>query len=348
MKKIIVIFFLILFSFQASAENIAEKIKSLNELYKSGAITKDQYNKKKTQLIKGEKIKKFEGDVEGLLFILEESNTYGIKIDYNIASKQYGYKNFKEFVKDYSRVYGIPNLTEKKLKKILKETDSSVEVVKVKKIPKDFNPGSVEYHISMLGTFSKPTKYPEGMLKTIGKGSKSFDALAMNAAKKMSLIFRRTDQYNQRHPGKMLHALAYFELFYQYQLKKKKKKIETFLENWPEKKRGGKTIVTLLKFNKARKKMREALGMDLNTSTEEAMETFWALGDYLEKGKVVKKKVHPDIKKRKKLLSKYKARIADFKSKLETKKDNELYDQIYISTQRKFKLSKLKRKKLYE
>ena len=47
MKKIIVIFFLILFSFQASAENIAEKIKSLNELYKSGAITKDQYNKKK-------------------------------------------------------------------------------------------------------------------------------------------------------------------------------------------------------------------------------------------------------------------------------------------------------------
>ena len=76
----------------------------------------------------------------------------------------------------------------------------------------------------MLGTFSKPTKYPEGMLKTIGKGSKSFDALAMNAAKKMSLIFRRTDQYNQRHPGKMLHALAYFELFYQYQLKKKEKK----------------------------------------------------------------------------------------------------------------------------
>ena len=37
---------------------------------------------------------------------------------------------------------------------------------------------------------------------------------------------------------------------------------------------------------------------------EEAIETFWVLGDYLEKGKVVKQKVHPDVKIRKKLLSK--------------------------------------------
>ena len=117
------------------------------------------------------------------------------------------------------------------------------------------------------------------------------------------------------------------------------------LENWPEKKRGGKTIVTLLKFNKARKKMRESLGMNLNTSTEEAIQTFWTLGDYLEKGKVVKQKVHPDIKIRKKLLAKYKSKVKAFSSKIEQQKDDELYDQIYVPTFKKFKFSNLKRKK---
>ena len=189
------------------------------------------------------------------------------------------------------------------------------------------------------------------MEKIIGKGcsqgkTASFNCRAKKAAQKMSLIFSKTDKSHLRNPGQMFHALAYFELFYQYQLKKKKKKVERFLEKWPDKKRGGKTIVTLLKFNKARIKMREALGMDLNTSTEEAMEKFWTLGDYLQKGKIVKQKVHPDIKKRKKLLTKYKDKIRSFKSKIEQEKDNELYDQIYMPTFRKFKLSQLKRKSL--
>ena len=426
-------------------------------------------------------------DLEGLLFILEEANERGEEIDYDVASKQYGFKNFKDFVKTYSKEYEVKNLTVKQVKEFIQVADTSVEIVEsqenldklhslifnnkhfkkyqkkknsylkvfekgqidgnkldhmalaayinyekemakitkdpnlkeisrftwdwgyswgtgspkgyalsgcekevkrlklfggecilvdlaikitnshknllqprlkksnqkiakknVEQIPKDFIPVSVEDHITMLGTFSKPTSYPEGMLKELGAGAGSFNSKGINAARKMSLIFRRTDQYHQRHPGKMLHALAYFELFYQYQLKKKAKRVDNFLEHFPEKKRGGKTIVTLLKFNKARKKMREALGMDLNTSTEEAMESFWALGDYLEKGKVVKQKVHPDIKIRKKILSKYKSRVSDFKSKLENEKDNELYDKIYIPTVRKFKLSKLKRKKLYE
>ena len=90
--------------------------------------------------------------------------------------------------------------------------------------------------------------------------------------------------------------------------------------------------------------MREALGMDLNTSTEEAMETFWALGDYLEKGKVVKHKVHPDIKIRKKLLSKYKTKIRSFNAKLEEEKDYKIYDQIYFPLKRRFTLSKLRKK----
>lgn len=423
-------------------------------------------------------------DMEGLLFILEEANERNEEIDYDVASKQYGFNNFKDFVKVYSKEYDVEGLTVKQAKEFLKPSDDTVEIIEsqenldklysliinnkyfkkkntyfkvfkkgkykgnnvdkmalaayinyekemanitidpnlkeisrftwnwgyawgngnpkqyalkgcresaekyklfggecilidlalkksdahinllkprletsgkkttkstFKQVPENFSPVTVEDHIAMLGAFKKPNKIPDNMEKIIGKGcsqgkTASFNCRAKKAAQKMSLIFSKTDKSHLRNPGQMFHALAYFELFYQYQLKKKKKKVERFLEKWPDKKRGGKTIVTLLKFNKARIKMREALGMDLNTSTEEAMEKFWTLGDYLQKGKIVKQKVHPDIKKRKKLLTKYKDKIRSFKSKIEQEKDNELYDQIYMPTFRKFKLSQLKRK----
>jgi len=423
-------------------------------------------------------------DLEGLLFIFDEANERGEDIDYNFASKQYGFKNFKDFVKTYSKEYELEDLTIKQVKEFLKGADTSIKIIESqenldklyslivndkyfkkkntyfkvfkkgkykgnnldkmalaayinyekemskitqdpnlkeisrftwswgyawgngspkqhalkgcrksaekyklfggecilidlalkksdthinllkprleipsknttesasKQVSENFSPVTVEDYITMLGTFTKPNKIPENMEKIIGRGcgkgkSASFDCRAKKATQRMSLIFRKRDKSHQRHPGEIFHALAYFELFYQYNLKKKKKKIERFLEKWPDKKKGGKTIVTLLKFNKARIKMREALGMDINTSTEEAIETFWTMGDYLEKGKVVKQKVHPDIKKRKKLLTKYKDEIRSFKSKIEQEKDNKLYDQIYMPTFRKFKLSQLKKK----
>ena len=507
MKKIF--FFICILSFFITnnllAQDLIKELEELKKLYNQGIITQEEFTKakrkviglddKKTKVTKKEPSKKKKitkkkaslnvlgPDIEGLFFLLEEANERGEEIDYDVASKQYGFKNFKDFVKIYASEYEIENLTVKQAKEFIKSTDTSVEIVEsqenldklhslifnnkhfkkyqkkkssylkvfekgeydgkkfdrmslavyinyekemakitknpnlkeisrftwdwgyawgsgspnsyalsgckksaekyklfggecilvdlaikktnkhinllkprlkdsgqtiakknVKKIPIDFNPVTVEDHITLLGTFSKPTRYPEGMLKEIGLGHKAFDNRAKIGAQKMSLLFKRTDEYNQRHPGKMFHALAYFELFYQYQLKKKKKKIDRFLKDWPQKKRGGKHIVTLLKFNKARKKMREALGMDLNASTEEAMETFWALGDYLEKGKVVKQKVHPDIKIRKKLLSKYKTKVSAFNAKLEEEKDNKIYEQIYIPRKRKFTLSKLRKK----
>ena len=92
--------------------------------------------------------------------------------------------------------------------------------------------------------------------------------------------------------------------------------IEKFLDGWPDKKRGGKSIVSLLKLNKARKKMRAALGMTMDMSVEEVMEGYWILGNFLEQGEIKKQKVHKDVKKRKALLAKYKSRVNRFNSKI--------------------------------
>ncbi len=217
-----------------------------------------------------------------------------------------------------------------KLKEDLKaeeKKDKTVSKKVAKKINTSNDPSGVLESINSLGTFQEPTRYPEGMQKIIGN-CKNFHCISKKSVSKMSLIFKRTDKYNARHPGNQIKGMALFEIFYLQQLKKKKKKIEKFLAGWPEDRKNAKAIVAIIKLNKSREKMRKALGMDLNTSTEDAIETFWLLGEFLDQGKVKKQKVNKDLKKRKILLANYKKSINRFKSKINKKDEEEFYKKI--------------------
>ena len=182
--------------------------------------------------------------------------------------------------------------------------------------------------VKALGIFTEPVNYPEGMVKFFGNSCKKFHCRAKKATQRMALTFKRTGTYHQRHPGAQLRAMAMFELFYLQQLKKNQKKVEKFIAAWPDKKKYRKEVVSLLKLNKSREQMRKALGMDLNTSVEAAMERYWVMGDFLEKGKIRKQKINEDIKKRGALLVKYKKAVVDFKSSIKKQGDEELYDKI--------------------
>ena len=189
-------------------------------------------------------------------------------------------------------------------------------------------PFTVMHQLKALGIFTEPVHYPEGMVKFFGNSCKKFPCRAKKATQRMALTFKRTGTYHQRHPGEQLYAMAMFELFYQQKLKKDQKKVEKFIAAWPDKKKHGKTVVSLIKLNKSREQMRKALGMDLNTSVEEAMERYWVMGDFLEKGEIKKQKISKDIKKRGLLLAKYKKAVVDFKSSIQKQEDEKLYDKI--------------------
>ena len=183
--------------------------------------------------------------------------------------------------------------------------------------------------VKALGVFTEPSKYPEGMVEFFGKACKNFRCRAKKATRRMALTFKRTGTYHQRHPGEQLYAMAMFELFYQQKLKNEQKKIEKFIASWPNKRKYAKTVVSLIKLNKSREQMRKAMGMDLNTSVEEVMERYWVMGDFLEKGKVEKQeKISKDMKKRKKLLAKYKKAVSGFNSTLKNQEDEKLYNEI--------------------
>ena len=221
-----------------------------------------------------------------------------------------------------------------KFKKVILGENSKVSCgaaktksVSVKKTPSVIDPVTVIDYVNELGQFVEPAYYPEGMLEAFGKSCKKFHCRAKKATKDMARIFGRKGTYFDRYGGAQLYGMAYFELFYLNSLKKSTKRIDKFLENWPEQK-GSREVISVLKLNKSRKKMRSALGMDLNTPVEEAMMRFWTLGDFLNQGKANKREVSKEIKQRRILLVKYKKAISSFNTALKSEGDENLYNEI--------------------
>ena len=96
-----------------------------------------------------------------------------------------------------------------------------------------------------------------------------------------------------------------------------------YKKNWSNdygflKKKDENAIRALKALNKGRKGMREALGMNLETSIEDAIKRFWVLGEFLGLGQPKKlAKVDSELKKRKKLVEDYKLQITNLRKKLE-------------------------------
>ena len=146
----------------------------------------------------------------------------------------------------------------------------------------------------------------------------------------MFKTFSAKKSYGQKNPGKMIKAMAMFEVFYAQKLWYARKSIERYKENnykknlFSKKKKDEKEIRSLFGINKGRKSMREALGMNLETPAKEAIKKFWLLGEFLDLGTGVNnKKLAKDLKERQKLLEAYKVEIASLKKKLQDDLDEE-------------------------
>ena len=171
--------------------------------------------------------------------------------------------------------------------------------------------------LSELGEFKEPTKYPKGFEEKHFKGCKSWKCISDKSANAMGLIFKQRDSYNQKNPGNQIYGMAYFEIFYLNKLKKNQSALEKFKAEWPKKIVNGKKIASLIKTNESRKMMRAALGIDIKTSPEEAINTYWTLADFLQKGNVEKVKVDESLKKRQRVISNFKNSLGRLKRKIE-------------------------------
>ena len=125
--------------------------------------------------------------------------------------------------------------------------------------------------------------------------------------------------------------MAWFEILYLEKLRKAKKNIDRYIKNGPEgyissakRKQDIKTIESVIKMNKGRIKMREALGLSAQDSLEKVLNGHWLLGDLLNNNeyKVKKVSLSKELKKRKVLLEKYQTSLRKYKTKIEEQENN--------------------------
>ena len=283
MKKIL--FFLLAITFvpeflSANTLNKESNLKNIDKLYKQRIISKNEYLNIKKDI-------------------------YGINKSKNKPHLSFYLKR--------------KNMAKRKRPKQLKKLFSKV---KLKDLVYIFSPEDIE-------ELGKPKKldykdYPLTLQKELKKEKHSFHAQAEKAGKTLYKTFARGPQYGQRHPGKMIKGMAMYEIFYAEKLYKAKDALTRYDNDWSKPKekifkfKDNADIDSLIGMNKGRKNMRNALGIKIEETPEQAIQKFWTLGEFLDLGKPKTLEKHNvEIKKRKKLINDYKVEIAALKKTLE-------------------------------
>jgi len=243
---------------------------------------------------------------------------------------------------------GISKIEFEKSKEFLSKSD---EIIKEKEKKQSFTLGSkskksqkksifkkdkkpiLEEDLAKIETYNKKKiqeeflKYPPEVIEFFGKNS-NVVSRGKKSGQFMSIEFNRSEQGQQRFPGKMIKAMAAFEIFYIDSLRKNRKALDRYKEKkgtkYLRKSTDETKVRSLISLNQGREKMRKALGMDLQTPRAEAIKKFWYLGDFLSLGKALKNSEYDkNLDKRKKLLIEYKQKITKLKDKIKEEQKSE-------------------------
>lgn len=165
---------------------------------------------------------------------------------------------------------------------------------------------------------------PEEMFKGVPFPNK----LSLYKKSISSLSIFSDKKRNTKYPYLLLQAMAYYEYFYDYKLGEKRNQIyiekyrkayENKFQNISirEKEKIEEIILDIVKINEGRIGMRKALGLSLENTSLEAIETFWTMAKFLEMGTPKKNYLNSNLHKSKKKLDALKSKYKDIKLKLE-------------------------------
>ena len=223
-------------------------------------------------------------------------------------------------------------LTNKKDKKVKKQKFSlgkkKKKEIKLLNLKKNEDEEEItQEKIAELGEIVKfdDSYYPETLKKEFKGCNNSFGCRGKKAGGYLFKVFSAPASEGQKYPGKMIKAMAMFEIFYAEKLYSTRKSIDRFFGK-SEKigfiRNDEDNIRSLFGINKGRKSMRAALGMTMETPTKEAIQKFWLLGEFLSLGQAkYHDKPDPELLERQKLIDDYKLQIANLKKKLENDKE---------------------------
>ena len=136
-----------------------------------------------------------------------------------------------------------------------------------------------------FGKFNKINNTPIGMFP---ETADNFSKKQVIAQKKFIQTFITKKGQMEKNIANVILGMGYFEFFYMQQLKDNVKSIETFERKYPKINAATKkNIKKIYGLNKARKAMREALGLSLDNTPEEAIERYHVLYKLLKQAELI-------------------------------------------------------------
>ena len=179
-----------------------------------------------------------------------------------------------------------------------------------------------------IGTFKKIEKIPKDLFD---KKYNTFNSRQLYSLSQVGKIFVKQKNLLEKYPERMMIGMAYFEFFYQQQLKDNENIIRRFNVNYPSwDSYTNQTMRKLYSLNKARKSMRNALGYSLEDDTEKVLLGYYTMYKLFEQSVTSKNKLNKkdkEINKFHKLISK---EVGKAKTLVEKKNENRITNKKFL------------------
>jgi len=155
--------------------------------------------------------------------------------------------------------------------------------------------------LDQFGNFKEINYAPDGMFP---EKANTFYKKQIISQKEFIKIFVKQKGLMEKYTDRVILGMAHFEFFYMQQLKENEKTINKFKDKYP--KIGAytkKNIKKIYGLNKAKKSMREALGLSLNDDVNVAIQRYYVLYKLLNQAEIKTIKLSKKEKSKRKLHS---------------------------------------------
>ena len=182
--------------------------------------------------------------------------------------------------------------------------------------------------IDEFGKFYKINNAPKGMFP---ETTNTFHLKQIRSQKKFIDTFVKQKGLMEKYTDRVIIGMGYFEFFYMQQLKENKKDIIRFKENYPNINVGLKNKVKkIYGLNKARKSMRESIGLTLQDDVETVLKNYYVLYKLLNQAEIKTLKLTREEKRNRNLHNKISKHVSKLKLLLQDNLDQRITDQKFI------------------
>ena len=211
----------------------------------------------------------------------------------------------------------------------------NTNLLSVERTEEEAKIGVFREDLKVIGTFKKIEKVPKDLFD---KKYNTFHSRQLYSLSQIGNIFVKQKGLLEKYPERMMRGMAYFEFFYQQQLKDNENIIRRFNVNYPSwDSNTNKTMRKLYSLNKARKSMRNALGFSLEDDTEKVLLGYDTMYKLFKQSETSKNKLNKKDKEIRRFHNEISKQIGKAKTLVEKKNEFRITNKKFLKEYSKIK-----------